>query len=148
MCDLMAYLSAIDPLERIRQSKDFDPAAYAAHLIEQVEKDNGAIFMAESNGEIVGCIAGCLATRIPADHLEVYPLKKKDGKILELVVSSDARGKGIGKLLMEKMEQYFITKECGAIQVECFGPNAHAHAFYERHGYADRLHVLIKKCRE
>lgn len=145
MRDLMTYLSSIDPLGRIRQSKDFDSLAYVTHLCEQIEKDDGIVYMAENNGKTVGCIAGCLVTRAPVDHLEVYPLEKKDGKILELVVSSDVRGRGIGGLLMEKMEQYFLTKECGAIQVECFGPNAHAHAFYERHGYADRLHLLIKK---
>lgn len=143
--DLMAYLSSIDPLGRIRQPKDFDATAYVAHLLEQVEQGDGVIFLAERNGGIVGCIAGCLVMRSSADELELYSLKRKDGKILELIVSPDVRGKGAGTLLMEKMEEYFREHGCEVVYVECFGPNTVAHSFYEGRGYGDRMQLLIKK---
>lgn len=145
LSDLLAHLSSLDPLGRVRRPPDFDAVAYVAHLLRQVKKGNGKILVAERGGVIVGCIVGCIIIHSPADLLELYPPVRPDGKIMELVVSPGARGKGVGTLLMEAMEKFFRARKCGVIQVECFGPNRKAHAFYEKQGFADRLHVLLKK---
>ncbi len=42
--------------------------------------------------------------------LELVPYKR--GVVLELVVENGYRGKGIGTLLMEKIESYFKQKGC------------------------------------
>lgn len=52
--------------------------------------------------------------------------------------ASFVRLKGIGKLLMEKMEFYFKKKGCNVSGVDVFPPNRKAYRLYKKLGYRDR----------
>ena len=67
------------------------------------------------------------------------------GEITELVVSKEVRGKGIGKLLMTKMEEYFKSIDCEYISIDVFAYNTKGINFYEKEGYNTRGLIDIKK---
>jgi ribosomal protein S18 acetylase RimI-like enzyme len=138
---LQDFVARLDPLQRIRRLKDFDAHAYVSRSLEEVRTRRGAIYVAEDGNDIIGCVIGVIHEEDPED-IEGYP--STDGRILELIVSPEYRGKNVGLMLMQRIEEYLQSHGCDAIQVDCFGPNADAHKFYEKLGYTDRLVTLIK----
>ena len=69
----------------------------------------------------------------------------KEGDITELIVTSKIRSTGVGKKLMEKMEEYFKSMNCEYVLVDVFAYNKNAINFYDRRGYHNRMHRAIKK---
>ena len=138
---LQDYIATLDPLHRHRHLADFDAETYISGSFEEVKKHSGAVYVAEEEGNMVGCIIGAVYQDLP-DSIQRYP--STNGKIVELIVLPEHRGKGVGNALMERMEQYLVSQKCTVITVECFAPNMDAHRFYEKLGYNDRLITLIK----
>lgn len=101
------------------------------------------IFVAEKNGRIIGFIAGIIQKQTPEELLDSLPARA--GRVIELYVSAECRGGGTGKTLTQNIENYFIRQKCDLINIEVFAPNHHAHAFYQRLGYANRNIDLIKE---
>lgn len=143
MTELQEYLASLDSLHRLKTTEDFDAETYLDYLFADLERDNGSFFVADEDGSVLGFIAGSIPAEDPEDLLDHYPAR--EGKIHELVVSEGHREKGIGRLLMEKMEQQFRSQGCEYIRVGCFTPNTGAHRFYEKYGYADRYTEMLKK---
>jgi len=143
---LQYYLAQLDPLGRMRTAEEFDAITYVDATLEKVRTGNGLLLLAEepSDGSIVGCIVGTINDPDPCEALECRPLAALEGKILELFVAPDARGKHVGSALIERMEDFFRSRGCSAVWVECFAPNSVAHAFYGARGYADRSHWMLK----
>ena len=142
IAELQAHIGAIDPLHKSRTGDDFDVRKYCDYTLQKVDALKGKIFMAEQDGKAAGCIIGVITKPSELDQLEGYP--SKDGKILELIVLSQFRHKGLGVLLMQALEKYFRTQECKNVLVDCFAPNVEAHEFYKKSGYADRMTVMLK----
>lgn len=143
MAELQEHIAKIDPLRRIKVSSDFDTEAYVDHLLSVLSRENGLLLIAEEAGILFGFIAGSVPVDTEEDLLDHYPAK--EGKIHELVVSEKYREKGIGKLLMEKMEQSFRDQGCTYVRVGCFAPNMGTHAFYEKCDYIDRYIEMLKQ---
>ena len=70
-------------------------------------------------------------------HAEVYEsLYSKAGfNILALAVSPQAQGQGIGKALLQGLEQEAIRRGYGFIRLNSADHRLDAHAFYEKVGY-------------
>lgn len=86
---------------------------------------------------------GCIFPYDEYDYLD-YKCPKR-GEITELIVSKNARSKGIGNMLMNKMEDYFKSEDCEYVLVDVFAYNETAIKFYDRHGYHSRMYTSIKK---
>lgn len=69
----------------------------------------------------------------------------KEGETTELIVSKNIRSKGIGNMLMNKMEDYFKSVGCEYILVDLFAYNENAIKFYNKNGYHSRMFINIKK---
>lgn len=139
--ELQDFLTKIDPLKRIRRGPGYSPK-YTLNILEKVAKYDGIIFLACDGQEIVGCIAGIIEKQSEAGLLEYVPTKA--GRILELFVSDAYRKHGIGKQLMEKVEDYMHKKRCDLIRIEVFEPNKNAHHFYKSLNYQDRMIDMVK----
>lgn len=111
--------------------------------LEKVNNNNGKCYLAIDNDVVVGLIMGCLRCYDEYDYLD-YKCPK-EGEITELIVSKNGRSKGIGNMLMSKMEDYFKSMECKYILVDVFAYNENAIKFYERNGYHARMYTKIKK---
>ncbi|MBU2213806.1 GNAT family N-acetyltransferase [Patescibacteria group bacterium] len=143
MVSLQQHIADIDPLKRNRQAVDFDAALYVETLLKRVERENVVILVASEEDIPMGFIAGTIPEQDENDLLDHYPTR--EGTILELIVSTEQRGKSIGRQLMEELENHFRQHGCGSVRVGCFAPNTGAHGFYEKCGYDDRYIEMLKK---
>ena len=109
----------------------------------KVEKQEGKIYLAKENEKIQGLIIGAVNE---LDQIDLITNDcAKTGIVLELIVCKDARGQGIGKKLLNKMEDYFKSINCSRITIEVFGPNRKAYEFYSKNGYMSRDIFVGKK---
>ena len=114
--------------------------------LEEVNKNDGKCYLAIQDNKVMGLIMGCI---FPYDDYDYLDYKcPKNGEITELIVSKDARAKGVGKLLMKVMEEYFISKDCEYIDVDVFAYNTRGISFYEKEGYHTRMFRMIKKIKK
>lgn len=90
-------------------------------------KDHTA-FVAEYENEIAGWIGASQSIMI-----EVMPHCEING----LVIDQDHRGKGIGKLLVERVKQWAKGKSITKIGLHCNVKRAEAHLFYEHLGFVE-----------
>ena len=109
----------------------------------KVDKQNGKIYLYVEQNVVKGLIIGIVEEKDEIDRLTNDCAKI--GSILELVVKSGIRGQGIGKILLEKMEEYFKSINCKRINIEVFGPNKKGLNFYEKNNYIVRDMIVSKK---
>lgn len=109
----------------------------------KVDKQNGKIYLYVEKNVVKGLIIGIVEEKDEIDKLTNDCAKT--GSILELVVKSSIRGQGIGKILLEKMEEYFKSINCKRINIEVFGPNEKGLNFYEKNNYIVRDMIVSKK---
>ena len=142
LVELEEYIVSIDKDELYQVGKDYREKMALMEL-EEVNKNNGKCYIAVENNKAIGLIMGCIFPYDEKDYLD-YKCPKK-GEITELIVSKKARGQGIGKVLMNKMEEYFKSLGCEYILLDVFAYNVNAIKFYEKEGYHSRMYKEIKK---
>ena len=114
---------------------------YFEKTLEEVKKCNGKILLYKDNEKIVGLIVGIINN----DDTIRYDFKApKRGRITELVVDKDYRGKGIGKKLLLKMKEHLKTNGCEKIMIAVFGYNESAIKFYKENGFHIRMLDMIE----
>ena len=111
--------------------------------LEKVRKHDGKCYLAICDNKVVGLIMGIIRQYDEYDYLD-YKCPK-EGEITELIVSQNIRSKGIGKALMDKIEEYFKSKNCEYVIVDVFAYNENAINFYNKDGYHTRMYTNIKK---
>jgi len=111
--------------------------------LEEVNENAGKCYLAVENNKAIGLIMGIVRTYDKYDYLD-YKCPKC-GEITELIISKNTRSKGIGQLLMQKMENYFKSINCEYISIDVFAYNELAINFYRKQGYHTRGLIDIKK---
>ena len=114
---------------------------YFTKTIEEVKKCDGKILLFKENEKIVGLIVGLINN----DATEKYDFKApKRGRITELIVDKEYRGKQIGKQLLDAMKEYLKSVGCEKILIEVFAYNESALKFYKKNGYHIRMIDMIE----
>ena len=111
--------------------------------LKELKENNGKCFLAVENDKAIGVIMGIVGTYDKYDYLD-YKCPKR-GEITELIISKNVRSKGIGQMLMQKMEDYFRSIDCEYIVIDVFAYNELAINFYKKQGYHTRGLIDIKK---
>ena len=111
--------------------------------LEDVSKYHGKCYLAIEDNKAIGLIMGCIFPYSEYDYLD-YKCPKR-GEITELVISKKSRSTGVGQKLMNKMEQFFKQSGCKYIHIDVFAYNKNAINFYNKQGYHNRMHNMIKK---
>jgi ribosomal protein S18 acetylase RimI-like enzyme len=111
--------------------------------LDNVKNNNGKCYIAVENNKSIGLIMGCIFPYSEFDYLD-YKCPKR-GEITELIVSKNVRSKGIGNLLIKKIEEYFKSEGCEYVLVDVFAYNESAINFYDKNGYHSRMYTNIKK---
>lgn len=88
--------------------------------------DNHAVYVAESDGHVVGWVHVYAACLVIID---------RQAEIGGLIVDEDYRHCGVGRLLMHKAEEWAREKACRAVYLRSNVVRTDAHAFYEQIGY-------------
>ena len=111
--------------------------------LEEVKNNNGKCYLAIEDDKAIGLIMGTIIKFDEYDYLD-YKCPK-EGEITELIVTSKIRSKGVGQLLMNKLEEYFKSEGCEYVLVDVFAYNRNGIKFYDKQGYHPRMHTEIKK---
>lgn len=140
LVQLQQYLADMD-IEGYNIVGDGYRDKYFEKTLEEVKKCNGKILLYKDNEKIVGLIVGIINN----DNTIRYAFKApKRGRITELVVDKDYRGKGIGKELLLKMEEHLKSNGCEKIMIAVFGYNESAIKFYKENGFHIRMLDMIE----
>lgn len=111
----------------IRQLGYDESAADIAIQLAGMEEAGLAVFVAELDGRV----AGCLATSI----MQVLHRPKPVGRISMMVVAEGLRSRGIGAELVHAAEAWLLEQGCGIIEVTSNLKRTGAHRFYQKLGY-------------
>ena len=111
--------------------------------LNEVKNNNGKCYLAIENDKAIGLIMGIIPSYDKYDYLD-YKCPKR-GIITELIVTSKIRRKGVGQVLMDKIEEYFKLNNCEYVLVDVFAYNEKTINFYNKKGYHPRMYTDIKK---
>lgn len=142
LVELEEYIVSIDEDNLDQVGKDYREKLAIIDL-EEVKDNNGKCFLAIQDSEVIGLIMGIERTYEETDYLD-YKCPKS-GEITELIVTKKVRARGVGKELMNKMEEYFKNIGCEYIFVDVFGYNINGINFYEKNDYHTRMLSMVKK---
>ncbi len=112
-----------DFVEEDRYSKHDSDSFYKV-----IKNPNNLIYIAESKGVLIG-----FAT-LSLRNVVRYP--KPIAELDELYVNPKYREKGIGRKLVEKVEQKAKQLDCYVIYIESHNDRKTAHKFYQSQGYS------------
>ena len=139
LVELQQYLSDIDK-EGYNIVGDDYREKYFEKTMEKVKKYNGKILLFMETEKIVGLVVGIVNN----DEVITFDFKApKRGRITELVVAKEYRGKHIGKKLLDSMRDYLKSIGCEKIMIAVFGYNENAIKFYEKNGFHMRMMDMI-----
>lgn len=142
LVELQEYVVEIDKFN-LNMIADSFKVDYFKFMMRDCAANKGKVFVAEDEQKVVGFIAGFVQTYDERDKLD-YSCPKK-GIIAELIVSKNSRNNGAGKLLLDKMEDYFKSINCEFVQLDVFSYNDSAKKFYAKNNYEERIVTLFKK---
>ena len=111
--------------------------------LKEVYDNVGKCYLAIVDNKVIGLIMGRIPKYDKYDYLD-YKCPKR-GEITELIISKNARSKGIGQKLIQQMAVYFKKHGCEYIHVDVFAYNENAIKFYSKLSYHSRMHNMIKK---
>ena len=111
--------------------------------IKKVSTQYGKIYLSVEGNRVIGLIMGIVEEKDEIDRLTNDCAKT--GSVIELIVKNNIRGNGIGKKLLQKMEEYFKSINCIRINVEVFGPNKKGMNFYQKNDYVVRNMIVSKR---
>jgi GNAT superfamily N-acetyltransferase len=123
-------------------TRDAAEAAYAA-AVDRVVRTKGRILLAEEDGIAVGL----LVFVVDEEHPYVREDVRRYGQIADLIVAEDARGRGVGRALIEAAEA--LTREAGLkrLAVGALAANRGALSAYRKARFGDYLQILVKEVR-
>ena len=133
---------AAQPAPKLRQAKSSD----IPRLIELVQqlgheisekqlRKNLAALKKSGETPIVATLAKTVVGLCGVGRRIVIHRAAPLGRISALVVSKEARGQGIGRMLVEAAEEWMRKKGCTFVEVTSNDRLARAHAFYRHLGY-------------
>ncbi len=138
-CELQEYIVSLDK-EKFNIITDNYRELYFEKTINEINNENGKMFLLKADEKIVGLVVGIINNSIIEYDFKA-PIR---GRITELIVTKNYRDKGYGKVLLEFMESYLKKMGCKNILIEVFGYNTNALNFYEKNGYHIRLYDVCK----
>ena len=140
LVELQEHIVSIDK-EKFNILTDEYREKYFIDTMNEVKEKDGKIFLYIEDNKAIGLIIGFVNNEEESSYSFKCP---KRGRISELVVSKNVRSKGIGSLLLRRMEDYLHDLGCVNILIEVFAYNSKALDFYEREGYHLRMTGVIK----
>ena len=140
------------PKLKLRDAKPSD-SAHIVELIGELEHDVDEASVRKNLGKLkkadelplVATLDKMVVGLIGRHVMFTVHRPKPVGRIPILVVTKEARGREIGRMLVEAVEAWCRDKGCGLIEVTSNDRRADAHAFYRHMGYERTSIRFFKK---
>jgi len=130
-------------IEENRVDGDLISPAYVKHLLDECEKWDGDILVAEHEGQVVGFV--CVLAGF--DSRDMIEADSKYAFVTDLVVTSGMRGQGIGRQLLQEAETFSMQRGARVIRLNVIAGNTSARDFYSKAGFRELELKLIKSLR-
>ena len=114
---------------------------YLQHLLIRCDETNGKIFVAESEGRVVGMV--CVYARVKSDAVDEE--FHEYAYVSDLVILAGHRGKGLGRALLKCAEDHARRQGATLLRINVLAQNEVARSLYARCGFDELLVVLQKK---
>jgi ribosomal protein S18 acetylase RimI-like enzyme len=115
-------------------------AAYIDGLLDACTTSDGRISVAECDGTVVGFV--CVLAGV--DSGEIIERWRERAYVTDVIVLSDERGRGIGRMLMEAAETYAIERGSQTLLIGVLAGNKPARRLYKALGFRDHELTLKK----
>jgi ribosomal protein S18 acetylase RimI-like enzyme len=103
----------------------------------EMPESSSAIYIAEDE---TGERAGFLHLQTQNDYFN----GKKVGYISDLAVDAAFEGHGIGRILLDKAEEWARVEGCHLLSLNVFSNNSHARKIYEKYGFNEEVTKYVK----
>ena len=123
--DIPELLELYKTLIPFETSLDRSLEAYKEMLLDE----NYFLFVAKDNNEVVGSALGICCMGLAVPFLVIEDVIVKDGN----------RGKGIGRRIMESLDEFAKNKSCTYAILVSSAFRKGAHQFYEKAGFIDSV---------
>jgi diamine N-acetyltransferase len=132
LCELFDEIDALhrDNLPRIFQ-KPSGAARGQDYYLGLVADENVALFVAEVEEKLVGFVHAIIRD---APAILIF-VPRRYAIVDSIVVKSGYQNNGIGRILMDKMQEWAIAKGATSIELNVYEFNTSAISFYESLGY-------------
>jgi ribosomal protein S18 acetylase RimI-like enzyme len=104
-----------------------DPSRQGAVFVAHLEREDAAVFVAESDGRIVGAASFWVRPRLNWTSPEAW--------IPDLIVSSPHRRRGAARRLLDACAAEARARGCHVLRLESGPQRAAAHRLYEAYGF-------------
>ncbi|KMK75625.1 GNAT family N-acetyltransferase [Alkalihalobacillus pseudalcaliphilus] len=105
--------------------------------VQAVNNNKENIYIAEESGDFLGYIE--------LNIQEDFFTNRKQAYVSAIAVTEKGEGKGIGKVLMKKAEEWAVNQELSEVILDVFLSNKRAIGLYEHLGYQQEIVKMVKK---
>lgn len=132
MCTLFNEVDSLhrDNLPHIFKKPD-GPVRELDYFLELVFDNNVGLFVAEFEENIVGFVHAIIKE---APDIPIF-IQRRYAVVDSILVKSGFQNQGIGKLLMDKMQEWSISNGATSIELNVYEFNSSGISFYEKCGY-------------
>jgi len=132
LCEILNEVDALHRQELPHLFRRPDgPVRERAYVLELLDDENVAIFIAEFEGQPAGLV------HVVVQDTPVIPIlvPRRWASVDEVVVKERFRRRGIGRALMDEGQRWALSRGATGIELSVFEFNEPARAFYESLGY-------------
>ena len=105
-----------------------EPSVLPEHIAELATSETTYLWVCDDEGEILATALLCLCQ-------DVMYQRQPFALVENVVVSADYKREGIGKSLMDYIEDFCLQKDCSKIMLQTSNENRDARDFYTAMGY-------------
>ncbi len=87
---------------------------------------------------------GAVLAVVSIHYIPQLPLEGDFARISYFCVRSDARSRGIGKLVLDEVLRRARARKCDRIELHCHSRRVDAHRFYLRSGYTESPNYFMR----
>jgi ribosomal protein S18 acetylase RimI-like enzyme len=127
----------LDPHLRDGQSSAEE---YLGYMFRRCSETEGKVFVSEGDGSVVGFVSIWAKIRSRAIEEEEYEY----AYVSDLVVLRSHRGRGLGRALLGKAEEYASQLGAKLVRINVHAKNGVARRLYEGFGFRERVLELSK----
>jgi GNAT superfamily N-acetyltransferase len=117
---------------------------YLKHLLAQCAETEGAIFVAEKGGLVIGMVSVFAKVQSKLVDEEDYEY----AYVSDLVVLAANRQKGLGHALLQRAEEHARSRGARLLRIGVHAPNKVARDLYLRDGFRERIVSLQKELKK
>ncbi len=136
--ELQEYERALDPA-LLPAHRVVEP--YLERMLERCRTWRGKVFVADVEGAVAGFV--CVWGRVPQEELDQDP--RDHAYVSDLVVTERWRGRGLGRALLLRAEEYARAEGVPTLGIGVLARNTAALDLYRELGFADHLIQLRKE---